>query len=140
MNYLLDTCIVSELIKNEPNIKLINWIDSVEEIKLYLSVITIGEIEKGISKLPTSRRKSIIIEWLHEDLLIRFNNRIVNLDLDILFQWGKMSASLELKGLKMPSIDSLIAATAKHNKFCLVTRNIKDFENCGIELLNPWKN
>jgi len=70
MNYLLDTCVVSELI---------NWIDSVDEIKLYLSVITFGEIEKGISKLPTSKRKSIIMEWLHEDLLILT---------DILIKWG----------------------------------------------------
>ncbi len=140
MNYLLDTCIISELIKNEPNIKVIDWIDSIEEMKLFLSVITIGEIEKGISKLSNSKRKTIISEWLHEDLLIRFNNRIINLDFDILFQWGQMSAALEIKGLTMPSIDSLIAATAKQNNFCLVTRNIKDFENCGIKLLNPWKN
>src|SRR6056297_3383520 len=137
MNYLLDTCIVSELIKNEPNKKVVNWIDLIDEMKLFLSVITVGEIEKGLSKLLDSKRKNLISEWLHEDLLVRFNNRIINLDIDTLFYWGKMSADLELKGLKMPSIDSLIAATAKQNNFCLVTRNIKDFENCSIDLLNP---
>ncbi len=140
MNYLLDTCIVSELIKNEPNKKVVNWIDSIDEMKLYLSVITIGEIEKGLSKLPDSKRKSLLSEWLHEDLLIRFTNRIINLDIDTLFQWGKMSAALKIKGLKMPTIDSLIAATVKQNDLCFVTKNIKDFENCGIELLNPWEN
>ncbi|MFP4549132.1 MAG: type II toxin-antitoxin system VapC family toxin [Fidelibacterota bacterium] len=139
MNYLLDTCIISELIKNEPNKKVVSWIDSIDEMKLFLSVITIGEIEKGLSKLPKSKQKSLISEWLHEDLLTRFNNRIINLDIDTLFQWGKMYAALELKGLKMPSIDSLIAATAKQNNFCLVTRNIRDFENCSIVLFNPWK-
>jgi predicted nucleic acid-binding protein len=139
MNYLLDTCIVSELIKNKPNKKVVSWIDSIDEMKLFLSVITIGEIEKGLSKLPNSKRKTLISEWLHEDLLIRFNNRIISLDIDTLFQWGKMSAALEQEGLKMPSIDSLIAATAKQNNFCLVTRNVNDFENCRIKLLNPWK-
>jgi len=139
MNYLLDTCIVSELIKNKPNKKVVSWIDSIDEMKIFLSVITIGEIEKGLSKLPNSKRKTLISEWLHEDLLIRFNNRIISLDIDTLFQWGKMSAALEQEGLKMPSIDSLIAATAKQNNFCLVTRNVNDFENCRIKLLNPWK-
>ena len=139
MNYLLDICIVSELIKNKPNKNVVNWIDSIDEMKLFLSVITIGEIEKGLSKLPNSKRKTLISEWLHEDLLIRFDNRIINLDIDTLFYWGKMLAELELKGLKMPSIDSLIAATAKQNNFCLVTRNVNDFANCSIKLLNPWE-
>ncbi len=139
MNYILDTCVISELIKNAREQKVVNWIDNIEEDKLYLSVITIGELEKGISKLKSSKRKVTITEWLHEDLLIRFSNRILALDIDILLQWGKLTASLESKGIKMPTIDSLIAATAKKYSFCLVTRNERDFQNCDIQILNPWK-
>lgn len=139
MNYILDTCVISELIKNASEQKVVNWIDRVDEDKLYLSVITIGELEKGISKLKSSKRKVVITEWLHEDLLIRFSNRILILDIDILLQWGKMMASLESQGIKMPTIDSLIAATAKKNNYCLVTRNESDFQNCNIQILNPWK-
>ena len=139
MNYLLDTCVISELIKKEPEEKVIKWIDSIEEDKLYLSVITIGELEKGISKLKSSKRKALIKEWLHEDLLIRFDNRILILDIDTFQKWGELVASLEKKGLKMPTIDSLIAATALKYSFCLVTRNDRDFKNCNMQIFNPWE-
>ncbi len=139
MKYLLDTCVISELVKNEPDKKAIKWIDSIDEDKLYLSVITIGELEKGISKLKPSRRKDKITEWLHEDLLIRFHDRILNLDIRVLIEWGRLTAILESNGLKMPSIDSLIAATAKKYNLSLATRNERDFQNCDIQLINPWK-
>jgi len=139
MNYLLDTCIVSELISKVPNKKVLNWIDSINEDKLFLSVITIGELEKGINKLEPSKRRDEITEWLHEDLLIRFKDRILILDTDILIDWGQLTASLENQGHKMPSIDSLIAATAIRYNLCLATRNEQDFQNCNIQLMNPWK-
>ena len=138
MNYILDTCVISELIKSDPEGKVIEWIDSIEENKLYLSVVTIGELEKGISKLNSSLRKNEIIEWLHEDLIIRFDNRILTLDIAVLLKWGQLVGSLERQGLPMPTIDSLIAATVKNYNFCLVTRNEKDYQNCAIQLFNPW--
>ena len=139
MNYLLDTCLISELIRRLPNKNVINWIDTIDEEKLYLSVITIGELEKGVNKLDPSKRRDTITEWLHEDLIIRFNDRILSLDLEILIEWGRLTAMLENRGLKMPSIDSLIAATARQYNLCLVTRNERDFQHCNIELINPWK-
>lgn len=139
MNYLLDTCVISELIKTTPEPKVVEWIDSVDEDKLFLSVITIGELKKGIIKLPSSKKKIRIQEWLQEDLLIRFNKRILILDIDIFLQWGILIANLEKRGTKMPTIDSLIAATALHHNLCLVTRNEPDFQNCDINILNPWK-
>lgn len=139
MNYILDTCVISELLKIKPEKKVINWIDSVDEDKLYLSVVTIGELEKGVSKLKSSRRKKLITEWLHEDLLNRFINRILILDIATFMTWDQLIASLEHQDLKMPTIDSLIAATALTYSYCLVTRNEQDFRNCDIQLLNPWR-
>jgi len=139
MNYLLDTCVISELVKIEPDKQVAEWINSVEEGQLYLSVVTIGELEKGISKLKPSKRKDKITEWLHNDLIFRFNDRILNLDINTFIEWGRLNATLENQGKKMPSIDSLIAATAIQYNLCLVIRNDRDSQNCNIQILNPWK-
>ena len=139
MNYLLDTCVISELLKPRPSQKVVTWIDSIEEEKLYISVITIGEFEKGISKLPSSSKKDRISDWLNEDLLIRFRDRILGLDVNTLIKWGQMVANLENQGRKIPAVDSLITATVLQHDLCLVTRNIQDFQNCGIKILNPWE-
>ncbi|HCL00102.1 MAG TPA: VapC toxin family PIN domain ribonuclease [Candidatus Marinimicrobia bacterium] len=139
MNYLLDTCVISELIKPRPSQKVVTWIDSIEEDKLYISVITIGEFEKGISKLPASSKKDRISDWLNEDLLIRFKGRILDLDVNTLIKWGQIVAKLENQGRKKPVVDSLITATVLQHDLCLVTRNIQDFQNCGIKILNPWE-
>ncbi|MBU4444322.1 type II toxin-antitoxin system VapC family toxin [bacterium] len=139
MNYLLDTCVISELVKFEPDKQVAEWINSVEEGRLYLSVVTIGELEKGISKLNPSKQKDKITEWLHDDLIFRFNERILNPDIHTFIEWGRLNATLENQGTKMPSIDSLIAATAIQYNLCLVTRNDRDFQNYNIQILNPWK-
>lgn len=138
MIYLLDTCVISELIKVNSCSNVVNWIDSKDEERLFLSVITIGEIEKGITKLEDSKRKTRIEKWLMEKLLMRFKDRIIPLDINILLKWGQMTADLEKKGKKMSSIDSLIAATALEKDLTLVTRNVRDFENSGVEIINPW--
>lgn len=139
MNYLLDTCVISELLKPRPSQKVVTWIDSIEEEKLYISVITVGEFEKGITKLPSSSKKDRISDWLNEDLLIRFKDRILGLDVNTLIKWGQMVANLENQGRKIPAVDSLITATVLQHDLCLVTRNIQDFQNCGIKILNPWE-
>jgi toxin FitB len=138
MNYLLDTCVISELITTRPNEKVVHWIDSIDEEKLYLSVITIGEIKKGIEKLSGSSRKDELNDWLHEELLPRFKNRLVALDVEVLLEWGALTGGLELIGKKMPAIDSLIAASAIHHDFTLVTRNLADFAETGVNNYNPW--
>ena len=138
MRFLLDTCVISELVARQPDPDVVRWVDSIDEERLYLSVITVGEIKKGIEKLPDSRRKSELAEWLEADLLIRFQDRILPIDTGVMLAWGELAADLEKQGRTMPAIDSLIAATALRGKLSLVTRNEDDFANCGVAVVNPW--
>ncbi len=139
MKYLLDTCVISELVTRNPNPRVVFWIDSADETSLYLSVITIGEIGRGIAKLPDSSRKARLSRWLEEDLLFRFAGRIVPIDTDVMLTWGSLVARLEREGRVLPAMDSLIAAIALSGQFTLVTRNVGDFEGTGVEILNPWQ-
>lgn len=138
MKYLIDTCVISELISKQPNPNVVDWVDSLEREQVYLSVITIGEITKGIEKLPESERKRNLRAWLEHDLFPRFHGRILPLDTNVLIRWGGLIAQLEAGGNPMPAIDSLIAATVLTHAITLVTRNVSDFESTGIEIINPW--
>ena len=102
-------------------------------------MITVGELVKGIEKLPDSQRKETLIEWLHSDLLQRFQDHLLPLDFSIMIIWGHLVASMEASGHPMPAIDSFLAATAAERGFTLVTRNVDDFIHAGINLLNPWE-
>ncbi|TEU01664.1 MAG: type II toxin-antitoxin system VapC family toxin [Anaerolineales bacterium] len=97
-----------------------------------------GELKKGIEKLPDSKRKKKLESWLEEDLIVRFRGRILPLDIPILLTWGRLVASLEKEGKPLPAIDSLLAATAAQTGFTLVTRNIGHFEPAGISVFDPW--
>ncbi len=139
MKCLLDTCVVSELVASQPNPKVVEFVDSLDPEDVYLSVITIGEVVKGIEKLPKSRRKTDLHNWLNDDLLVRFEGNILALDTETLIEWGALTARLESAGKTMPAIDSLIAATALAEKMALVTRNVSDFEATNVDILNPWE-
>ena len=139
MKYLLDTCVISELVAKQPNPQVLEWIDSIDADGVYISVITVGEITKGIEKLPNSKRKQELIDWLENELLIRFQDNLIELDVNILIRWGKLNARLEISGRRPPAIDSLIAATALEYELILVTRNESDFAETGVEILNPWR-
>jgi tRNA(fMet)-specific endonuclease VapC len=139
MKALLDTCVISELVAKQPNPQVVEFVDSLDPDDIYLSVITIGEIIKGIEKLPDSRRKTELRDWLQDDLLARFHGKILPLDTNVIVEWGVLTARVESTGKAMPAIDSLIAATVLANKMTLVTRNDSDFEAAGIEIVNPWR-
>jgi toxin FitB len=139
VNYILDTNVISELVAVRPNPKVVDWIQSVESNQVFLSVIAIGELKKGIEKLPDSDRKVMLDRWLHEDLLVRFEDQILIIDQETMLIWGRLVAQLEMIGRPISSIDSLIAATALQWQFTLVTRNTAHFELTGIALLNPWE-
>jgi tRNA(fMet)-specific endonuclease VapC len=138
MNYLLDTYVVSELSSRQPNPAVVAWVDGIDDERMYLSVITIGEVKRGVERLPESMRKTALDDWLNHDLLVRFEGRILAVDAPVMLAWGTLYASLERVGRPMPAIDSLLAAQALHFNLRLVTRNVADFEAAGIEIVNPW--
>jgi toxin FitB len=138
MKYMLDTCVVSELIAKQPNQTVLDWLNTQPNQDLYLSAIMIGELVKGICKLPDSQRKSNLQNWFDDDLLIRFAARILPLDLDAMVLWGRLISRLEPQGRILPLMDSLTAAIALQGAFTLVTRNEKDFAGTGLNIFNPW--
>ncbi|MGV1097829.1 PIN domain-containing protein [Thiovibrio sp. JS02] len=138
MNYLLDTCVISELIRKSPSPKVVKWVSKVEETNLFISVLTIGEIHKGIERLPKSKKKDKLHKWVNCDLQERFKNRIINFDLQTATVWGKIQAHSETLGKALPAIDGQIAATGISYGLTVVTRNTTDMEVSGVALLNPW--
>lgn len=139
MKFLLDTCVISELTKKKPNPKVIQWIKKKHEIDLYLSVLTLGEIQKGITKFFESKKKKDLQEWLENDLPQRFERRFLTVTMAVAKKWGEIEGETEQKGEKMPAIDSLIAATGIVNNLTVVTRNTEDMKRSGVKLLNPWQ-
>ena len=139
MRCLLDTCVISELITPRPEPRVVAWVDALDDEQAWLSVITLGEIQRGVARLPDSRRKARLAQWLREELLARFHGRIAGIDVGVMLTWGELTARLEKQGRTLPAMDSLIAAIALHGDFVLVTRNVGDFEGTGVQVLNPWK-
>lgn len=138
MKYLLDTCVIAEYKKPVPDRKVIGWLDAQIEESLFLSVLTVGEIEKGIVRLPASRRRTDLENFL-DALLIRFDRRVISLDTAILRRWARLTGVLEIKGRVLPVIDSLLAATALEYDLTIVTRNTSDFDDTDVEILNIWE-
>jgi len=138
MSFLLDTCIISEPKQKRPNKKVLEWLDAQDESKLYLSVLTIGEIRKGITRLESSRKKAELEKWL-EKLRNRFSRRILTLSERTFLVWGKMYGEYEKKGVVRPAFDSLLEATALEHDLIFVTRNVKNFQNSQVTILNPWE-
>ena len=136
--FLLDTNVVSELIKPKPEPKVQRWIDSADERLLYLSVLTLGEIRKGIATLPSAPRRASLETWLSNDLALRFAGRILSIDGEVADRWGRIAAKALTSGVPLAVIDGLLAATALHFNMTLVTRNTKDVAAAGVATFNPW--
>ena len=139
MNYLLDTCVLSEFTRRRPEEKVVNWMESVDEEKFFISVITIGEIQHGIERLPESHRKTGLLVWMNNELVKRFEHRILPLDMPAMFLWGSLTAHMESTGQPIALMDSLIVATALQNNLIIATRNVTDFLPCGVQVINPWE-
>ncbi|PIE36091.1 VapC toxin family PIN domain ribonuclease [candidate division KSB3 bacterium] len=137
MNYLLDTCVISELVKPIPDQNAISWLHSTPNESLFLSVISIGEIRKGITKLPGSKKKLQLTNWLLS-LTEDYSSRICPINLAVAENWGNIQGQAERNGTPLSSVDSLIAATAYTYNLIVVTRNEKDFIASNVSVLNPW--
>ena len=138
MSYLIDTCCISELVKKKPNPNVVKWFSDRDELSMYLSVITFGELRKGIQKLSDSKKKKELNRWVKEDLNRRFKNRVLSINMEEVNKWGEILATAEKAGRPLPAIDSLIAATALVHDLSVVTRNTQDMEGSGVEVINPW--
>lgn len=138
MKYLIDTCVIAEVTKPKPNSNVVSWLKSQNENYLYISVLTLGELSKGIEKVKDVHRKKKLHLWLADDLRERFSGRILSVNEQVAMTWGQVQGKAELQGKSMPTIDGLIAATGLVFNMTVVTRNISDMEESGVVLLDPW--
>jgi toxin FitB len=137
--FLLDTNCISELVRVKPDPRVLQWMDAADESLLYLSVLTLGEIRKGVAVLPQSKRRTRLETWLELDLRSRFPGRIQSIDAAIADRWGLLAAEAKRKGRPLSAIDGLLAATALHHNLTIVSRNIGDFAGTQVPTLNPWE-
>lgn len=138
MSYLLDTCTISEMVAAKPNQNVLDWFEYQPESTLYLSVVTTGEIQRGIYQLPTGKRRLKLEAWFFDELIPVFQGRILSIDEPLMAVWAKMIAEFTINGIARPSLDSLIEATGLHHNMILVTRNEKNFRDSQVSLFNPW--
>ena len=137
--FLLDTNCISELVRITHEPRVIEWMNAADENKLYLSVLTLGEIRKGLACLPQGKRRTHLETWLEVDLRARFSGRILAIDTLVADRWGWLAARARSRGMSLPIIDGLLAATALHHGLTVVSRNASDFTNAHVSVLNPWQ-
>ena len=137
MKVLLDTCVLSELYKPNPQESVKNTLNALDDNHLYISVITMGELSKGIALLPNSKRKCDLQNWFHQIEQL-YHQKIVSIDNETAMIWGEITAQAQKNGFTLPIADGLIAATAIRHGLHLMTRNVKDFEFTNVLLYNPW--
>jgi toxin FitB len=137
MKTLIDTCVISELRKEKPHARVLEAYSQLDSEEIWLSIMSIGEIAKGIALLDQSKRKKELEIWFNS-LQKEYKDKILGVDLSIMLIWGDLTAQAQKRGHIVSACDGLIAATAKNHGLTLMTRNIADFESLGISLLNPW--
>jgi predicted nucleic acid-binding protein len=137
--FLLDTNCVSELVRVKPEPRVLKWMEAADEGMLYLSVLTLGEIRKGVAALPQDRRRTRLEAWLEVELQERFSGRTLPIDAAVADRWGLLAAEARRKGKALAVIDGLLAATALHYNLTVVSRNAGDFSIAQVPVLNPWK-
>ncbi|KFC61998.1 Ribonuclease VapC [Devosia sp. LC5] len=138
MSFLLDTNVLSEIRRPQPDQQVLAWLDQADEDRTYLSVITIAEIARGVALMDEGRRRTDLAQWLELDLPARFGSRILPVDVQTALTWGNLLASTRKEGIALSVMDGWIAATAITRQLTLVTRNTKDFQNLPLTLLDPW--
>jgi toxin FitB len=136
---LLDTNVLSELVRPKADRRLLTWIDSIDEDETFVSVVTIAEIRSGVASLPSGRRRDALDSWLRFELLDRYRDRILTVTVEIADQWGELAARAKQSGRSLGVMDGFLAATAKAKGLVVATRNTRDFAPIGIACFNPWQ-
>jgi predicted nucleic acid-binding protein len=136
VSFLVDTNVFSEPVKPRPDKSVIAWLRA-NESSLYVSTITIGEIRRGIERLPSGRRKTQLRAWLVA-LCDCMKGRVLSFNTSTAHVWGQLKAKWDAAGIVVPSLDSQIAAIAHRYQLTVVTRNVADFSAAGVKLLNPF--
>ncbi len=136
MSYLLDTNVLSELRRKTPEAGVVEWFSRRPASTLFLSVLTLGELRKCIDGVKDAARRLALSDWLQTEMSMFFMGRVLSIDEHVADRWGQLVAAA---GRPLPAIDSLLAATALVHGLSMVTRNAKDFEGLGLEVINPWR-
>ena len=136
--FLLDTNVPSELTRPMPDIRVSGWVDAQENASLYLSVVTVGELRRGFTVLPQSKRRKQLEQWFEQYLLPLFVGRILPVTQSVGNRWGVLGGECQLRGTPLNTADGMIAATALEHDLTVVTRNVKDFAGLGLTVFNPW--
>ena len=137
--FLLDTNCISELVRPKPDPRVTEWMEAADEGLLYLSVLTLGEIRKGVAGLAQGKRRTNLETWLEVELQARFFGRILSIDGAIADRWGVLASESKRKGKALSVIDGLLAATALHHNLTVVSRNANVFIATQVQVLNPWE-
>lgn len=138
MRLLLDTNVLSEVTKPSPDEGVLRWIHGLDEDRTFISIVSIAEIRRGVALMDSGRKRDALGEWLAHDLPQRFENRIIPVEGAVALAWGDLMALAKQSGRGLASMDGLIAATAVAHQLTLATRNTKDFEGFGVDIINPW--
>jgi predicted nucleic acid-binding protein len=139
VSFLLDTCFVSELSKRQRDEGVIAWLDEQDEAELFLSAVTIGELEKGLTRHRDATRRKRLREFIEVELVERFRERTLGTDEPVWRRWGALCGAAERVGRPLPVLDALIAAVAQVHGLTVVTRNEADFARCEVPVVNPWR-
>ena len=137
--FLLETNVISELVKPRPDPSVTTWIEATDETLLHLSVLTLGEIRRGLVALAHARRRARLEAWLESDLRSRFHGRILFIDDSVADRWGLLTGRALKSGIVLPVIDGLLVATALQHNLTFVTRDTGSIAAAGVAVFNPWK-
>ncbi|CDN50940.1 type II toxin-antitoxin system VapC family toxin [Neorhizobium galegae] len=138
MRLLIDTNVLPEVTKPRPDARVLEWLGGLDEDRAYISVISIAEIRRGVALMDSGQKRDTLAEWLSHDLPQRFEGRVIPVEEPVALSWGDLMALAKQSGRGLASMDGLIAATAIAHHLTLATRNTKDFEGFGIDMINPW--
>lgn len=139
MNFLIDTNVISELTRPRPDPRVVAFLHQADEDRLFLSVITLAELRRGVALKPDGKAKQALEVWMAGPLIERFSGRVVHVDRHIANAWGELMASAQRRGLALHVMDGFLAATAIAHQFTLATRNVRDFEPFGVPVFDPWR-